>query len=76
MASGSMSGSSPCRFTTISGAGRSFRAASATRSVPVAAGPVMMAVAPARSAAAAMRWSSVATATTSTPRARRARSTT
>ena len=47
MASGSMSGSSPCRFTTISGAGRSLRAASATRSVPVAAGPVMMAVAPA-----------------------------
>ena len=36
MAAGSMSGSSPCRFTTTSAAGVSLRAASATRSVPVA----------------------------------------
>ncbi len=76
MAPGSMSGSSPCRFTTSVGRGASLRAACATRSVPVAAGPVRIASAPARAAAAAMRSSSVATATTSTPRARRARSTT
>ena len=58
-----MSGSSPCTFTTTAGRGESWRAASATRSVPVRAGPVRSARAPAARAASAMRASSVATAT-------------
>jgi hypothetical protein len=70
---GSSIGSSPCTFTTISASVP--RAASASRSVPLACrGEVITASPPNAATASAMRWSSVATSTRSTSPARRTHS--